>query len=379
MGPFVGENRVTMAYGMQPQSDPTAVMGRRIAAYVLDGLLTLGVLVAVLALTKHQFFQNAPHHACQTLRDSRGFNGQCMQFGSHLYAWNGHGITTARLVSIVAGFLDLVVLQGIAGASVGKLIVGLRVVDAHGETCGFGRAFVRWIFLLVDGFCFLVGLIVALATHPHRRVGDLVAGTYVVGLASVGRPIVNTPAPPPYAYAQPGAPGWTPPGTPPAAPGWGATPPAGPGWNAPSADTPPPPPPPPAPAAWGTPPPEAPRPPTWGNADPAASALRQPGRTFGLGDAAVGLEVGARAATSRARTSGRDPRRLPPSPPRALGHDRPRAGSLGLGHPGRADAHAPAADGTAAPAADRTAAAPSRRRDSAVADRGRVVVEQGLR
>jgi len=41
---FVRENRVNMAYGMQPQSDPTAVMGRRIAAYALDGLLTLGVM-----------------------------------------------------------------------------------------------------------------------------------------------------------------------------------------------------------------------------------------------------------------------------------------------------------------------------------------------
>jgi hypothetical protein len=252
-----------MAYGMQPQNDPTAVMGRRIAAYVLDGLLALGVMVAVLALTKHQFFQNAPAHACQRLRDTRGFNGQCMQFGSHLYAWNGHGITTARLVSLAAGFVDLVVLQGIVGASVGKLIVGLRVVNAQGETCGLGRAFLRWLFLLVDGFCFLVGLIVALATHPHRRVGDFVAGTYVVALAGVGRPIASTPASPPFAYAQPGAPGWTPPGTAPAAPGWGATPP--PAWGAPT-DPPPPPasgaPAPDAPPAWGAPPPPA-APPAW--------------------------------------------------------------------------------------------------------------------
>ena len=35
----------------------------------------------------------------------------------------------------------------------------------------------------------VLGLIVAIVTKPHRRVGDFVAGTYVIGKADVGKPI----------------------------------------------------------------------------------------------------------------------------------------------------------------------------------------------
>ena len=255
-----------MAYGMQPQGDPTAVMGRRIVAYIVDSLLLSGVFIAAMALTKNHVYTSAPSGACQTLRDG-GFSGQCAQFGSRVYTWKSGGAAAGYGISALAGFIDLVLVQGITGASVGKLILSLRVVNGQGAPCGVGRAFVRWLFLLVDGACFIVGLLVALLTHPHRRVGDLVAGTFVVALADVGRPIQVAPPAYQYQYAQPGPPGWAPPGTaPPPTPGWGTTPP--PAWGAPPPTqgpgfgTPP--------AAWGAPPPAAdPGPPTWGTPPPA--------------------------------------------------------------------------------------------------------------
>ena len=273
-----------MAYGMQPPGDPTAVMGRRIVAYIVDSLLISGIFIAVMALTKNNAYTRAPSGACQILRD-RGFSGQCLQFGSRVYTWKSGGAAAGYGSSALASFLDLVVLQGITGASIGKLIMRLRVVNAQGEPCGVGRAFVRWLLLVVDGACFIVGLLVALLTQPHRRIGDMAAGTYVVALAHAGRPVAGAPqaaypAAPQYQYAypQPGAPGWAPPGAAPqpGAPGWappGAAPPPPPGWGAPP---PPPPtwgaPPPPPPSEWGAPPPAAPAaepaPPAW-NAPPA--------------------------------------------------------------------------------------------------------------
>jgi uncharacterized RDD family membrane protein YckC len=258
-----------MAYGMQPQGDPTAVMGRRIVAYIIDSLLFTGIFVAAMALTRNHVYTRAPSGACQTLRDT-GFSGQCVQFGSRVYTWKSGGAAAGYGISALAGFIDFVLLQGISGASVGKLIMGLRVIDGQGAPCGVGRAFVRWLLLLVDSGCFLVGLLVALLTHPHRRVGDLVAGTYVVALADVGRPIQVAPPAYQYQYAQPGPPGWAPPGTaPPPTPGWGTTPP--PAWGAP---------PPPQgqgfgtpPSAWGAPPPAAdPGPPSWGAPPPPPTA-----------------------------------------------------------------------------------------------------------
>jgi uncharacterized RDD family membrane protein YckC len=259
-----------MAYGMQPQRDPTEVIGRRIAAYLIDLVLISGVLVAVLAATKDQAFMGAPAQACRTLRASGDFSGQCLQFGSRVYTWKSGGLLKGYGVGALAGFLDLVVLQGITGASIGKLILGVRVVNAQGQSCGVGRAFIRWLLLLtVDGWCFVVGLLVALLTHPHRRVGDMAAGTYVVALADVGRPVqAGVPAPYPPGYPPGGPAGWAPPGTQPT-PGWGA-PPAPPAWGGPAA---PPPPswgaPPPPPPPWGAPPPAAT--PPWGTTPPAAA------------------------------------------------------------------------------------------------------------
>ncbi len=241
-----------MAY--LPPRDPTEVIGRRISAYIIDLLLILGVGVAIFAALKSNSYTGAPNDACQQLRDA-GYSDPCVQFGSHVYTWTGGRFALAIGLTALAGLVNQVLLQGMTGASVGKMMLGLRVVNGPGQVCGIGRAFVRWLFLIVDqAFCFLVGLITMLVTHPHRRVGDMVAGTYVVSTADVGRPVTpQAGMPPPYAYAYTGAgqPGWTPPA--PGTPTWGAPPPEQPAWG-----TQPPP-------AWGTQaPPPVPEQPGWG-------------------------------------------------------------------------------------------------------------------
>jgi hypothetical protein len=126
---------------------------------------------------------------------------------------------------------------------------------------------VRSLVLVVDGGIFLIGLIAVLSTRFHRRIGDLVAGTYVVAKAGAGQAIALAPSAVPYggAFAVPGG---GPPGgfAAPAAPAAFV-----PGWGVAQDPPPPPPPPPPNPAsaAWNAPPsPTLPgRPPT---ASPAA-------------------------------------------------------------------------------------------------------------
>jgi uncharacterized RDD family membrane protein YckC len=248
-----------MAYPLP--RDPTQVIGRRIGAYVIDTVLTSGVSLAIWrSTTLYKYSAPGVSNACQELR-SRGdvVVGHCFQAGDTVYTWTGSGPLLTLVVGVLIGLANSVVLQGITGASVGKMATGLRVVNARGELCGFGRALVRWIFLFVDSFCFLlVGLITVVVTRPHRRVGDMVAGTFVVGAADAGQPIGQPVGGLP--------PGWTPPlAGPGAAPGWGSAPPS---W--------PPPPPSQAPPSWGAPPPPAPpppppaqAPPTWG-APPAS-------------------------------------------------------------------------------------------------------------
>lgn len=78
-------------------------------------------------------------------------------------------------------FVALCVMEGTLGYSVGKKLVGIRVVDMSLNPCGVGPAFARNLMAVVDGmFNYLVG-IALVATHEHwQRLGDRVANTIVI-------------------------------------------------------------------------------------------------------------------------------------------------------------------------------------------------------
>jgi hypothetical protein len=89
-------------------------------------------------------------------------------------------------------------MQGLAGITPGKAVTGLRAVNRLGQPCGILRALVRELMWVVDAFPWFVPLvapIVAFATPHHRRVGDFVAGTYVIDRGSMGVPVVGEAAP----------------------------------------------------------------------------------------------------------------------------------------------------------------------------------------
>ena len=190
-----------------PARDPTDVLGRRIVAYVIDIALVLGVGALLLASAKYSSFYGAPSNACKSFHSS-----MCFQLNDHVYVWKHSAFVRSELVSTLVAFLDLVVLQTLTGASIGKLCMGLRVVDALGHPAGFLRTFGRTALLAVDGACFLVGLVAVLGTHPHRRVGDLACGTYVVSKAHVGRLIFVTKSPSEPAEITSWRRGWSPTG-----------------------------------------------------------------------------------------------------------------------------------------------------------------------
>jgi predicted RND superfamily exporter protein len=111
----------------------------------------------------------------------------------------GRGLTTVEVVlgGLVVAGAYLVLLQGLAGATLGKLVAGVRTIDPArpgGPTPGIRAAAVRTAGLVPDLFG-LVALPVMLASPERRRLGDRWAGTLVVRdarapserLAAVGR------------------------------------------------------------------------------------------------------------------------------------------------------------------------------------------------
>jgi uncharacterized RDD family membrane protein YckC len=89
---------------------------------------------------------------------------------------------TSWILGVVASALGLVVVPLLAkGQTVGMMLFRIRIVDAAGAPAEVGPLLIRWVLLIVDLILLgLVGLVVMLVREDNRRVGDLVAGTYVV-------------------------------------------------------------------------------------------------------------------------------------------------------------------------------------------------------
>jgi uncharacterized RDD family membrane protein YckC len=237
----MGKTAAMAAYaypGAVPYSDPTAVQGRRIGAFFIDAAIVI-VLAIITFLPLHSEESRA-----QAIRE-----GKCrpneITFGDNSNSTTCDGFTFESngtvyfadpawfWVNLGFSFAYFAVLQGVMGATAGKLMVGLRVVRPDGSIANIGWSSLRWLLFFVDGPLTLgiCGLVTFLVSKGHRRVGDMVAGTYVVGTRSVGQPVV-LPAPqvPVYAptgYYPPPGQGYGPP------PGQGYGPPPGQGYGPP--------------------------------------------------------------------------------------------------------------------------------------------------
>jgi len=177
--------------------DPTDVVGGRVAAYLIDGLI-LGLVVGGLAA--YFFFSvlvGSPRGTvtCRTSSSSSvesptpatDPNGPrfCFEDGDRVryVPVDDEGSLVAKIwaTQAAAYLVYYVLFQGLTGATVGKLLLGLRVVRADGTNAGPLRCFARTLLLPVDGFCCgLVGFLIARSSRGHRRIGDMVGGTLVI-------------------------------------------------------------------------------------------------------------------------------------------------------------------------------------------------------
>lgn|SRR5690606_5274908 len=83
---------------------------------------------------------------------------------------------------LIAWVIWFPVIESITGQTLGKLILGLRVVTKNGGSISVWQAFKRHLMDMVDfSFFGIVAIIVIKNTPYHQRVGDLWAKTIVVG------------------------------------------------------------------------------------------------------------------------------------------------------------------------------------------------------
>ena len=133
------------------------VTGSRVRATLIDGLFFY-VLYGVLA----------------------GFLGT-LTYHDDAY-WTATMPVAGNIVFGLLVVLYYVVLETYRGQTLGKLVVGIAVVDEFtGGRPTLSAVALRTALRLVDGLvCYLVGFVTVLATRKRQRLGDLAAHTLVM-------------------------------------------------------------------------------------------------------------------------------------------------------------------------------------------------------
>ena len=130
-------------------------LGERVLAFLIDGFLlymyALGVNVVTEAL-------------------------------GYLYedTWTQRGL--AALIFLPAMCYSLMMHSLFNGQTVGKMVLGMRVVRLDGGPVHWSHLLVRWMLRLVDIWLFVgsIGLLSILFSEKRQRVGDAAAGTVVI-------------------------------------------------------------------------------------------------------------------------------------------------------------------------------------------------------
>lgn len=126
-------------------------VGWRFAAVLVDGIL-LFIIGYLLAIVSGQTTQG-------------GFN---LQGGP-------------AFLFFLIGMIYYIVMEALCGATVGKMLCGLKVLNTDGSPLDWSASVVRNILRIVDGLLvYLVGAILVWNSPMRQRLGDRVAHTVVV-------------------------------------------------------------------------------------------------------------------------------------------------------------------------------------------------------
>jgi uncharacterized RDD family membrane protein YckC len=104
--------------------------------------------------------------------------------------------TGPTIIGVVLSLAYFILLEGLWGATLGKLATNLRVVrEIDGATIDWSAAIIRNLFRVIDCLVlYILGFIVICLTSKHQRIGDLVAGTVVVRRPPQTAPVSTRPA-----------------------------------------------------------------------------------------------------------------------------------------------------------------------------------------
>ena len=161
--------------------DPTRVVLRRIGAFVVDGVLV--VLVVIFVVWLSGAVDTGPGACPDPVPQGRS----CVSYRGTFYEADNWSFLWWAVLLVATFLLVFGVLPGITGASPGKSLFGIRVACRDGSDPGWRRGLVRGAAWIVDAITLVIPIALwgALLSPGHRRVGDFLAGTFVVRTRAV--------------------------------------------------------------------------------------------------------------------------------------------------------------------------------------------------
>lgn len=168
---------------------PTAVLGRRYVAHVIDLIVYAAALVVPFLLLGEEF--DGPFVDNGRIADAfRLSPDYAIRLDDSVWLFTREDLIIMGAVAAGVGLLFAVLIQGLRGWTVGKALTGIRTVKGDGGRPGIIRAFFRTLLLPIDTipgqFLPLIGGFFILVTDDNRRLGDLATGTYVVARDAMG-------------------------------------------------------------------------------------------------------------------------------------------------------------------------------------------------
>ncbi len=167
--PYCGASIPTLHIASSVPSDTTidnlAGLGQRIVAFIFDSIvLGLAVTATIMAFVFARV-EILPLHSLVIM---------------NFLVWRmAHPLLWIIFTAIP--FVYYVVLEKSSGQTLGKRLMGIRVVKTNGERCDLVSALVRNALRFIDNLFFgLIGILLIASTRKKQRLGDIFAQTVVV-------------------------------------------------------------------------------------------------------------------------------------------------------------------------------------------------------
>jgi len=84
------------------------------------------------------------------------------------------------LLLFFLGSAYFVILHGYGGKTIGKMLLGIRLITEQGNSPGFWEAFVRWVGYYISTAFLFIGFIWSIFDSRSQSWHDKIAGTFVV-------------------------------------------------------------------------------------------------------------------------------------------------------------------------------------------------------